>query len=981
MYYHLSLSIQKNATLYSFVLKMLFVCLLIGLQGLSPIYATHIVSGEISATRTGTLTYCFTIILYSDPTSGADSPDIRINFGDGTTTDVLRIPGDPVSVGPRLLINRYNICHTFPQVGCYRVSVIEENRIANIRNMDNSINTPFAIDSQVCFIAEFGQNQTPVLRVPPLDIACPNQKFFHNPGAFDPDGDSLVFRLVVPKLDRDRNVDDYTNPQIPRQDNGVEPGGQEDDPNAPAGFTLNSRTGDIEWNSPKTPGIYNIAIRVEEYRNGILIGYIVRDMQIRVLEQCNNLRPRINVPDICAIADEDPATTDNIINVAITATDPNTAPLDEILIISQDQQGVTQGVYDANFFKVVASFTFSTSPKQFGSASGQFRWDTRCEHVRREPYFVVFRAQDQPLVPRGPKLIDLKTMQIQVKGPQPKNLDGVLDGRAVNLSWDNYRLQCPDFTDAQFNQMKVVIWRREGCAVNIACNQNPEDLGYRAIGEVAANATTFRDNGPLAFGLSYSYVITVKFPEPRGGVSQASLEKCITLPLDVPLITQVTIENTNTTLTDGSVQVRWLRPRPTGGNISAVFPPPYRYELYQAVGLNGTAYTLVDTKNDATGTLGTSQATAFVSNINNLNTKDNAFLYKVRWFYNVGTVNEAEGISSDSASTVRLNATGADNSVVLTWDYRVPWSNQNQYHYIYRAEGTAQPPKNQLMLIDSVFVGQKSYTDTGKMACLEIGKTYHYYIKTKGSYNNTQIPEPVVKLRNDSQIAAAVPTDNTPPPKPTLSIAPLDCSIFDTPNPNGQIANVLKWTKVKQGSDCQNLVSTYRLYYRALGQSNFVPIQTVDNSFIIPFTDTTFRHDDLPLIEGFKSQAGCYYVTAVDRNNNESAPSDTVCQDNCIYYKLPNVITPSATANLNDVFRPLPEPRYVQGVEFSVYNRWGNKVFENNNADLNLNWNGTDDKGKALPDGSYYYEVKVSFISIDPKNSTQKFTGWLHVIQ
>jgi len=44
-------------------------------------------------------------------------------------------------------------------------------------------------------------------------------------------------------------------------------------------------------------------------------------------------------------------------------------------------------------------------------------------------------------------------------------------------------------------------------------------------------------------------------------------------------------------------------------------------------------------------------------------------------------------------------------------------------------------------------------------------------------------------------------------------------------------------------------------------------------------------------------------------------------------------------------------------LEFTVYNRWGAAVFYSN--DVNLKWNGTNNKGNKLIDGTYYYILKA----------------------
>ena len=55
-------------------------------------------------------------------------------------------------------------------------------------------------------------------------------------------------------------------------------------------LSIDSVTGDIVWDSPQKEGEYNLAMIIVEYRDGIAIDTIIRDMQI-LIKDCNN-RPR-----------------------------------------------------------------------------------------------------------------------------------------------------------------------------------------------------------------------------------------------------------------------------------------------------------------------------------------------------------------------------------------------------------------------------------------------------------------------------------------------------------------------------------------------------------------------------------------------------------------------------------------------------------------------------------------------------------------
>jgi gliding motility-associated-like protein len=925
------------------------------------IQATHLRAGEITARRIGVFEYEFVVTLYTDNSSGADSPQLTLNFGDGTTGVVSRDAPGKINIGNATSVATYTIRHTYPSSGAFRVFFREENRNPNVVNMTNSILTPFSVETLVIIDPIIGLNNSPRLSVPPIDLACVGNRFTHNPGAFDVDGDSLSFKLDIPNQDNNVRVADYRVPNNTAFNGATEAGV------SPGLFSINPVTGLLTWDSPGTAGEYNIAFLIEEWRGGIRIGFVKRDMQI-IVNSCPNKRPNLIVPNICVVANEDPTDNSNIINEIITATDPDTPP--QPLTITSD---ASQGVYRIDVFNQVASFTYNPSP-QFTPASGTFRWTVGCEHVREEPYLVVFKAEDDPFEPNNTALVDIKTMIIQVKGPPPVLVQPLAQvGRAFRVVWEDYRNQCPSLTDAQIANMEFVIWRREGCLTNIACQQDPAMLGYEEIGRVPLSELSFLDESILALGVSYSYVVTVNFPGNKGGVSQASNEACVRLAVEAPVITNVTVNSTSTTA--GEIAIRWIFP-PELNRVQ--FPGPYSYNIYRVEGLNGTAFVRINPTpiTDAAA----NPAVPLTYTDTGLNTETNPYRYFIQFFGdNTGVPTD----SSDAASSVRLTATGAVNSIILEWNYNVPWSNRTDIpqgvgpHSVYRRTSNV----NNFRLIAEVNVGQTRYVDLGQFnnECLNPDSTYIYYVTTKGSYFNPTVIT-VSPLLNDSQEDSDSPIDEEPPLPPILSIVENDCSFLDNKlcseplNFDGSnLENELFWKPQLQTEVCQD-VAFYKLYYRGVGQADYD-----FNNPIYMEADTFFVHQNLPEIRpDLLSRAGCYVVVAVDQSGNESELSNEVCIDNCLYYELPNAISPNGD-DKNDVFEPCPSPLYAESADVKIYNRWGGLVFERN-GNLNIEWDGTDKSGNAVAAGVYYYEAKVKFFSIDPAKANQIFKGWVEVV-
>lgn len=106
---------------------------------------------------------------------------------------------------------------------------------------------------------------------------------------------------------------------------------------------------------------------------------------------------------------------------------------------------------------------------------------------------------------------------------------------------------------------------------------------------------------------------------------------------------------------------------------------------------------------------------------------------------------------------------------------------------------------------------------------------------------------------------------------------------------------------------------------------------------------------------------GMYYVTVTD---SLCPNSDTVfIKKECQYeVYLPSAFTPNGDG-INDILVPMSNIKGIVVLSFSVYNRWGEKVFEATNfipGDLSNGWNGTF-RGEHCQQDSYgyYYSVKL----------------------
>jgi gliding motility-associated-like protein len=888
--------------------RLLFLVIVLGLAAV-PLRASHIRAGEITLQKTNPLNnlqYEITIWVYYDNTSGVnnDSADLDIYTGTNPAPTTVRIPQvSNTNIGNNTRLGIFKTVYVFPSSGVFTLIYTEIFRNGGIINMSNPAGTNFSLQTRFTIDAILG-NTTPVLTVPPIDVAYTNEVWLHNPGAYDADGDSLSFRLVIPRSDFGVNVLGYVYPNSTSI-----PGNTSSDI-----FVQDPVSGLITWNVPRRGGVeYNVAFLVEEWRRGVILSSTLRDMQITVLQGINNPPILRSLIDTCVIAGD-------TITKLISAVDP-------------DGDSINLTAFGGPFLLGNSPATFSVTNPVLNNEPGLFEWKTICSHVRAQPYQVVFRATD--IKPQNRNLSDIKGWNITVLGPPPNLLSAIPAGKTVQLNWAPY---------ACSNAIRMAIWRKEGPpGLNLGtCPQGmPAGSGYVFIGEVPIGTTSFIDSNNglgLKRGVNYCYALVAEFPSLGRGRSIPSNERCVTLLLDRPVITHVDI--VSTAAVNGKVRVIWSTPKELD---SLAYGPPYRYTVERATGNSGGTFSQVFISNSLTDTVFTDSLA---------NTLVNPYRYRIRFAYgNQLTFLE----QTETASSVRLSAIPSTNEINLSWSANVPWSNFVKRHYIFRnIAGT-------FTLIDSVLVNDSSgmrYTDRGVFGGIPIeqGREYCYQIIAQGSYFNPRLPNPLV---NRSQVLCVIAKDTIPPCRNQIDVKLYDCEVID----QGQLLKAqISWSK-NQDPACDTSIAFYQIYFAENLSSNFSKIAQV--------TDTVFIKTDL------NNVSGCYKVSSVDVSGNESPLSNAVCLESCPYYELPNFLTPNADGK-NDLFVPLPTPRFVKSVKFKVFNRWGVEVFEIGN-DIYLNWNGKDKNGKALPGGVYFYTADVTFFTVSDQSRTKFLKGWIQV--
>ncbi|MCP9235647.1 gliding motility-associated C-terminal domain-containing protein [Lewinella sp. JB7] len=872
--------------------------------------ATHNRAGEIIVRAAGDcgdlddqLRACATIITYTETAqTDVDRDSLLLDWGDGTTQMIGRTAIIPTST-PGIQRNEYTLCHRYSAFGRYVLSFQDVNRVRNVRNIPGSVNIPFSVITSFTLVNPIlnGCNSSPELTQNPIDNACIGSVWTHNPGAFDIDGDSLAFEFTVPSFAPRAPIPNYVLPNMVA--------------GATGSLVIDPRTGQITWDTPSAPGEYNLAFLIKSFRNGIPLDTVVRDMQVFV-DDCANDPPVIDIAreEICVVAGE-------LVEFDVVATAPLT---DADQLVTLTASGRPFGLADNP-----ATFLPETTGPQPDPVRKTFRWQTSCADISNQEYFVVLRAVDNG-DPRPSGLATLRTVAIKVVAPPPTDLQATVEDERITVTWASpYR--CEDSPDPDF--LGFTVWRREG-SNNFApdtCETGLSGRGYVQLTDTEvtdiADGRYFFEDDDVIRGRTYCYrvlAVMARRTATTGLIfeeieSIPSEEICVQLARDIPLLTKVDI--TETSASDGRIDVCWILPDPvsldTIGN-----PGPYRYVLSRAEGqtVDPAAFTTVATYE--TPFFGVQVDTCFTDT--DRNTEGLAYSYRIELF--VDGRNEPVG-EAQPASTVRLGGAPTDRAVDLNWTEVVPWTNLT--YEIYRS----LPGNPAFELLTTVTEG--NYRDEG----LENGLEYCYYVRALGSYNIDDIPSP---LLNRSQIICITPEDNVAPCAPELEVESVCDRAVDCTVP-GNLFNILRWRSPADvcGDDD---IGGYRVYFAPDSSSAPALVAEIQTPDLLTFDHTP--------PDGI---VGCYTVTAVDGNGNESAPSNRICVTNCPIYELPNAFTPNGDGR-NETFQPIALC-FVERVDLKIFNRWGQLVFET--QDPAINWTGTNLNGDALPSGTYYYVGQV----------------------
>jgi hypothetical protein len=245
-----------------------------------------------------------------------------------------------------------------------------------IINMDFPLSESMSFATAL-FVDAANPNSTPTFLADPVTYLPINTLWQYNPLPFDPDGDSLVWSLSVP-YSGGGAIPDTVSGYVYLDDTTYS--------NSSTPFSIDPITGQVSWNA-KMVGNFVVSFAIQEYRNGVFIGAMNRDMQFVVIPDSTNAMPMIS----------------NINNVPI-----NSMGYPYVKIMPGQNYQLHLLASDADVNDVVnmeafgESFNQTTSLSTFNVVStgngneieGTFSWTPDVNDLRSFPYLVVFRTSD-----------------------------------------------------------------------------------------------------------------------------------------------------------------------------------------------------------------------------------------------------------------------------------------------------------------------------------------------------------------------------------------------------------------------------------------------------------------------------------------------------------------------------------------------------------------------------------------------------------
>ncbi|MFM7054504.1 MAG: PKD domain-containing protein, partial [Bacteroidota bacterium] len=355
-------------------------------------------------------------------------------------------------------------------------------RNAAITNIANPANNTFYIYASLNNLNGLCNN-SPTFSNKPVPFACLGQQFCFNHGATDVDGDSLVYSLITPYQNANTTVQ-YNAPYSATSPLASTPA-----------VSFNNATGDICM-TPTALQVTVMAVLVREYRNGVLIGSVERDIQVTVLN-CNN-----NLPTLTGINGT------NNFNTSVCAGQQLC-----FNILSADPDA-NQNV-SVNWDGGISGASFTTSG---GSRpTGTFCWTPTTSQISNNPYCFTVTVRDDACPMNGQQVysycITVEGVVVNAGPDQAVNCGGQAALTAnASLGTGNYTYQWNTGATTQTINAGpgtyIVTVNDGNCTATdtvVVTNNNTVTAAFTAPSGCAGSAVQFTNQSTTTVGTLVSY--------------------------------------------------------------------------------------------------------------------------------------------------------------------------------------------------------------------------------------------------------------------------------------------------------------------------------------------------------------------------------------------------------------------------------------------------------------------------------------------
>jgi hypothetical protein len=339
------------------------------------INASHLMGGELTAQHISGNDYYIELTLYRDASgnNAQISPTWKIYAYNNTTNALIDSIITAYTSPSGMLLNfyPYNVeayffkdTITLPGPGEYRFETRSCCRNGAIQNLVNPLGLSMQLETIVT-VPVTGVNSTPTFLVPASVWLNINTPWTYNPLPIDVDGDSLYWSIDTPLTDHAIYAV-YNTP----------PG------NTSLPFSIDSQTGVISW-SANTLGNFQASILVDEFRNGVKIGQIRRDMQFIVVNNFSNIAARITNWSSF------PHDANNFPHVVLAPNQPF-----QYTFLFEDPDQVDP-VWIMGFGETFSRTNNPATLVHSASFQAVYDWTPTQADVRSEPYIHVLRLSDR----------------------------------------------------------------------------------------------------------------------------------------------------------------------------------------------------------------------------------------------------------------------------------------------------------------------------------------------------------------------------------------------------------------------------------------------------------------------------------------------------------------------------------------------------------------------------------------------------------